>query len=720
MKTTHDTHTTVGHMPGTAVKSRLNDKRMGMIMDMLVKKYNHPHTAALREYVSNAYDSHKSAGIERPVEVTLPTSFSPDLTVRDFGLGMTHSEVVEIYSGLGFTTKDEDDLSIGGFGIGSKAGLAVTNQFSVVAVKDGLLNSFLATRENSLLVYKFAVENQPTDQPNGVTVTVPMSRVFRSGEVLQVLDLWKSSEVFVTNPTRVTDSNGMSHDENSVRIADTWIETDNGYIDPALFNNRIHVFGRSYGVPIGVGPVLYMSEDRRSNLYTANINRPVVKMTIGEIRVASSREVLEETEENKQAIKKRTDALIEDIISTFNEKLKNCKHMREAVVLNESAARKFITTSEIMFRGEKVPTFAPAIDIEHVSYKRNINSRSGRTISITKAGNALSLRPKYLLIEKDVETTNASITSAMQELLVGFNHQDKSVPEKFNPFAQHSNPIIMGKTVSDLFEISATIKVSEILEIAKTLRKKNASNAKSDTNKVTKKGVGSRIVSVLRVESTPWSDSVGKTDMTLDDVRGMPNVRFAKRTSYDNNEIEGILNQAKHRPNWASIGKLIHVTSSAKDEMTIVMVPKAVKNLAPYLEHVEGSQELPEKWLTETFETSVRSQNAESNGMLFNLLENSTALKIFEIATKPEIFRRLNKNTQETVTKSLLLTKGYDRSALKIAAKAIIKKGEVTQDFQKRFALASSFHFNSFSAYKTYQIEAFAEYVNNESVGFFE
>lgn len=142
------------------------------LMSILSNMYAHKEHAVVREYVCNAVDSHVAAGQTRPVELTLPTIMSPQLTVRDFGIGLSHDELIGVYSRYGKSTKRDDDTQIGAFGIGAKAGFTVSPQITVIGTKDG---------EQTVAVFSLDVDNTPhydivsrsgSDDPDGVLVQI--------------------------------------------------------------------------------------------------------------------------------------------------------------------------------------------------------------------------------------------------------------------------------------------------------------------------------------------------------------------------------------------------------------------------------------------------------------------------------------------------------------------------------------------------------------------
>ena len=70
---------------GQATRMSIDESATAHLMDVLTKLYSDPELAVLREYSTNAWDSHIAAGVKRPIEVTLPTRFNPILTIRDYG-----------------------------------------------------------------------------------------------------------------------------------------------------------------------------------------------------------------------------------------------------------------------------------------------------------------------------------------------------------------------------------------------------------------------------------------------------------------------------------------------------------------------------------------------------------------------------------------------------------------------------------------------------------
>ncbi len=105
------------------------------VMRLLTDLYTNPRESAIREYVANAMDANRQAGSDEPVSVMW---FEGDLFITDSAGGMDGETALELLSGYGSTTKVGDSRSAGEFGIGAKAGLAISESIGVYTRKDGV------------------------------------------------------------------------------------------------------------------------------------------------------------------------------------------------------------------------------------------------------------------------------------------------------------------------------------------------------------------------------------------------------------------------------------------------------------------------------------------------------------------------------------------------------------------------------------------------------
>jgi len=116
---------------------------MGILREGL---YSDKVLAILREYSSNAWDAHRSISKhDLPISVTLPTYYEPTLRIRDYGPGLSHDDVFNVYTQYGKSTKRDSNDVVGQLGIGSKSGFAYSDSFTITSWHDGTKRIYAAT-----------------------------------------------------------------------------------------------------------------------------------------------------------------------------------------------------------------------------------------------------------------------------------------------------------------------------------------------------------------------------------------------------------------------------------------------------------------------------------------------------------------------------------------------------------------------------------------------
>ena len=152
--------------------------------------------AIIREISCNAHDSHIAAGQTLPFIVHLPNSMEPYFSVRDFGVGLSHDQVVDIFTSFFTSTKTESNDFIGALGLGSKSPFSYTDNFTVTTVKDGVRGIYTAFINDTGVPSIALMMSESTDQPNGVEVrfAVVDRYDFRrfTDEATNVFKFWKN------------------------------------------------------------------------------------------------------------------------------------------------------------------------------------------------------------------------------------------------------------------------------------------------------------------------------------------------------------------------------------------------------------------------------------------------------------------------------------------------------------------------------------------------
>ena len=160
----------------SAVKFGIKSSGLAHIFNVLRNQlYSDKILAVVREYSCNAVDAMIEGGKKKePIVVTLPNQMNPNFTVRDFGEGLTDTEIQEIYAFYGESTKRNTNEQTGMLGIGSKSAFAYGDNFVINSFVKGTKNSYNAFIDPSQVGQISKLSSEHTNQPDGVEIVVPV------------------------------------------------------------------------------------------------------------------------------------------------------------------------------------------------------------------------------------------------------------------------------------------------------------------------------------------------------------------------------------------------------------------------------------------------------------------------------------------------------------------------------------------------------------------
>lgn len=289
-----------GSLGGEEVAMTFDENSIAHIMSVLTDLYSDSEMAVLREYATNAYDSHVAAGVSKPIEVTLPTPLNPTLTITDYGVGMSKDDIVNIYSKYGASTKRDTNEQTGTLGLGCKSALTYTSQFKVTAIKDHVKTVVSVSRNVDGTGVMELVSSEYTSDGNGVSISVPVNNVSSMVEkAASFFRFWKTGTVLVDGVAPVA-INGVSI-------------TDNIILTSSL-DHDIIVMGN---VPYRVSNQHTIVES--SSRWSWKGYGVVAWVPIGTVAFTPNREDLRYTDATTLAIKK----LRHEFLKNFNQQLNN-------------------------------------------------------------------------------------------------------------------------------------------------------------------------------------------------------------------------------------------------------------------------------------------------------------------------------------------------------------------------------------------------------------
>jgi hypothetical protein len=278
--------------------------------------YSDKIQSIIRELSCNAIDSHVEAKCgDLPIEVHLPSTLEPWFYVRDFGTGLDHKQVVDIYTIYGASTKTNSNEFIGALGLGSKSPFSYVDAFDVTARKNGVERQYSMFRNEKGKPDWALLGEFPTTEPNGVTVKMPVKqediRLF--SEKAALVFSWFDIK---PNITGVRDLNIPTHkilyEGNNWKIR----ERNRNVYNSGPSNQPIALMGR-VAYPLDVNSISNLSPVQKVMLSIPTI----LMFNIGDLEVAASRESLGYDNRTQENIRKKLDLMLQELAENFEKKV---------------------------------------------------------------------------------------------------------------------------------------------------------------------------------------------------------------------------------------------------------------------------------------------------------------------------------------------------------------------------------------------------------------
>lgn len=251
--------------------------------------------AIVRELSCNALDSHVAAGKgDVPFEVHLPTYLNPYFSVRDFGTGLTHDQVVNIYTTYFESTKTDSNDFIGALGLGSKSPFSYTENFTVTAIRDGIKGIYSAFINNQGVPAIAKMADVETDESNGVEVkfAVENSSDFRKF-IQEAETVYSYFAVAPTMTGAICSIKAVEYDEVNVIPGVNVMKQNRNCESVAVMGNIAYPIS----IPNSDSNLGYLK-----NLLEKNLE---IRFEIGELEFQASREGLSYTKDTILAIKNK-------------------------------------------------------------------------------------------------------------------------------------------------------------------------------------------------------------------------------------------------------------------------------------------------------------------------------------------------------------------------------------------------------------------------------
>jgi hypothetical protein len=272
-------------------------------MQMLSKNlYSDSVGSTVRECASNALDSHRRAGVDKPIVVSFKPNESNnyEFSVEDFGIGLDADDVKNIISKYGKSTKRDSATELGMMGLGFKAPLAYCSSFYFVCRKNGMERKYMMYEGEDTNTIDLLYE-KPTTEGNGVKVIVPVDYYDRNDfrtKIREQLAYFES--VYFDVPGDI---------ENDFQI----VRSEHFQFSTIASDNRMHICLDNVYYPIdydkiGMKHPIYFPVGLRFNLTDGIFPTP-------------NRESIRYTKEAKEIILKKIAMVADYMVNKYNESI---------------------------------------------------------------------------------------------------------------------------------------------------------------------------------------------------------------------------------------------------------------------------------------------------------------------------------------------------------------------------------------------------------------
>lgn len=349
--------TVASTVQGEDVAMSIDQSALAHIMNVLTDLYADPELAVIREYSTNALDSHIEAGQTRPLEVTTPTALRPLLTIRDYGVGLDAASIRDIYSRYGASTKRDTNDAVGMLGLGCKSALAYVDQFTLAGIKDGERMLVSIARDEAGAGTMTVLEAGPTDEPDGVEISIPTGNEYTlERKARDFFSYWEPGLVLL-NGSEPKPLEG--YEVGDYIVADR----DRSYVRE----------GRHVRDPLTIimGNVSYPPPDNYEHVAVESLprnKRLVVRVPIGAVHFTPSREGLQDSPKTRKALdaaladfQKLVQTAAVEAITQAPDRPRAARHLIEA-----RQAFGEDNVPDLAWHGEEIPTVLSAADLDPI------------------------------------------------------------------------------------------------------------------------------------------------------------------------------------------------------------------------------------------------------------------------------------------------------------------------------------------------------------------
>lgn len=382
----------------------------GMIFDILRNKmYSNPILAICREISCNARDAHREVGKQDvPIEICLPNHLSPVFKIKDFGPGISPDRMSNVFIKYTASTKRNDNIQTGGFGLGAKTPFSYSDTFNIVTVFNGIKYNYSCVIDETKVGKLLLLSSVSTDESNSTEIIIPVLKkdfVLFYQNIETATRFWDVKPIFFGHPIEYTKNN-------------YFLEGD----DWKLGKNTLNYYNKTFnlivdGISYSVDYNTVISYTNSNFLKSLDneCNNIELYFNVGELTLSANREQVYLDVSTKQKITDKVNKLALETQNIVSKKIDDCKNLWEANILARTIFLPLHHSS--VFKNLKWKNIALSLrDSFHANeeysvhmFKKNLPTDR---VKISKQNiSQISFRNNSTLYFNDLDTHGVNLTS---------------------------------------------------------------------------------------------------------------------------------------------------------------------------------------------------------------------------------------------------------------------------------------------------------------------
>ncbi len=294
----------------------------GMIFDILRNKlYSDPILAICREYSCNARDSHRENNTpDKEIHIHLPNNLEPYYKVKDFGVGISPDRIENVFIRYGVSTKREDNIQVGSFGLGAKCAFSLTDSFSIITNYNGIQYNYNCIIDETKVGKLMLASESKTKENNSTEIIIPvLPKDFNNFIIAteKACRHWDVKPIIKGGTIKWQETSKVLEGKNWAIIS------SNDYYRAAL----AVIDGVEY--PLNIDSLRTYASSKLIESVRGNI---ILYFNTGDLSLSANREQIYLDEKTKRFISSRLKEIENDILQKVNLKLDTFTNLWDAAV----------------------------------------------------------------------------------------------------------------------------------------------------------------------------------------------------------------------------------------------------------------------------------------------------------------------------------------------------------------------------------------------------